>query len=331
MRAEQSVNIGGEEQNLLVTDASMQFVVCPSWTASRIAIIGLPRTLVDRLTHSILLKDSIPGLHIDFSLANTGANPFREEWSVLCVRGAPGVSYNKRLKRIIYRYEDINCVELDLVNLTLQILELYADAQDDLLLLHCSIVSHKVGSVLLFGAPLAGKTTVAVQAIIAGWRSTAGEHAVVNVKSLRILSGTSLHNIDEHVVKRFFPSLRPGYLSVEEIGGNLLADASLIPRIGIMMVPKVTDGGRRRKLYVLRLSENMAFRILNMDVGTYAHGTFFLHYSNIRKSPAHSLDNIRRRTERARRITDLCRKVPTFFIEGHPLDIIEWLYKYDTK
>lgn len=314
-----------------MTDTSTQFVVCPSWTASRLVVTGLPRTLEDRIAKSPRLRNSIPGVHIKFSFSKTESNPSYENWNVVCVKGSPRISYNKSLRKIVYHYEDSNCVEPDLVNIILQILELFADAQNDLLMLHGSVVSNGVKSVLFFGAPFSGKTTAAVQAIIAGWLCAAGERVVIDVESLKILSGTSLHNIDESVVKRFFPSLRPGYLSVEELGGNLLADMSLIPHIGVMMVPKVTNYSRRRKLYVFRLSENMAFRLLSMDVGMYSHGNFFLHYSNSNKCPAQSLDNIRRRAERARRITELCRKVPAFFIEGHPQDIIEWLYKSNTN
>lgn len=305
--------------------SSLPFVFHASWANYRVMIYGLPDITVERISTSYNFKNSIPGLRIEYLPTSTDVLAAPADWRIECVVGSPCVFYEKGKRKIIYRYQDENSVEPDLLNLTLQILELAVDEMPHCLMIHGSYVMDKTKGALLFGPPLSGKTTVAVQAILSGWSCRSGERLVLDTGTLTVLAGTPLHNLNENLARRFFPSLRFGYLSTEEVAGGLASGASFDSSLAIMVIPKVTDEVAYKRVRVLRLSKNMAFRFLTLDIGTYAQGSFFLHYSHHSRVPAHSLDSIRRRTERARRVVRLCEQIPTFFVEGHPHDIVEWL------
>jgi hypothetical protein len=300
-----------------------------SWTRQRVLLHGVSPALKEQLINGSLLQNALPGAEIQQTYGNTEGVSRAGDWCIQCVNGPPRITYHRRRRTIIYQFDREVALEHDVINLMLQIVELFADQQSSALMIHGSLIAHNSTSVLLLGPPLSGKTTVTVEAITSGWSCGAGERLIFDAKNRTLMAGTPFHHLNIGITERFFPSLRPGFLSRQEICPPHGAESKLHEApVALMVVPKVTDRSPVSGVLSFALTRNMALRFMSLDTGRFASGAFSLCCMRL---AAGSLDTCQSRSRRLTRAAELCSSVPAFFIEGHPSAVVEWLDKWLSK
>jgi len=276
-----------------------------SWTNERIMIRSLPYNVVNTILNSNILNNSLPGLNIYCS--ENFDMPNENDWLIDFMFGTPSISYELDTQTITYYYKKPDCIEHDLLNVCLQIVEIILDNKEDYLLLHANAIIKDENGVMILGAPLSGKTTLSIQAINSKWSCLAGERLILDVSKSSVVAGTTYHNLSKHTIKRYFPSMMSNYFDKNFSFNNSLKNRL----IKLIIVVKVTE---TNKTVAFKLSKNMLFRYLMMDIGSYIDGRFYLHYYHDCKIPGESLDTIERRSVRGKRITAICEKIPTHFL-----------------
>jgi len=294
--------------------ATSAVLITPTWTNTSILVEGLPSPVTSAYLHRFL-----PGVQISHLATKRRA---RALWCISCSFRSPSLVYSVRAKTIAYQYTSPANVGPDVVNLCLQLLELAADERPNCLMLHATFVSSRCRDVLLAGPPLAGKTSVAVQAQLSGWSCCAGERLLLDTASRTVLAGTAYHDLPDGVVKRFFPTLGPERIAITKPRRPSAMSSDQLREL-IIVIPKVTSDSDPAR--PLRLSPNMAFRLLSMEVGTHASGEFFVNYDAPFRAPARCLDTAAHRKERGHRMVQLCNAAPVFLLEGRPEAIVDWL------
>ncbi len=223
-------------------------------------------------------------------------------------RNTHNLEYLKDQKEIKYfgQYNE-NCFIWDILHLSKQLIE-RTYLENNMFSLHSSTISLDDKYVLILGAPLSGKTTIATYACLEkSFSFVSGERTLLS--SNEILGGTKTIALRNATIDLYLPMLcqykKRRTLDPAEIGINLARSGKL----SLIIYPKLCNN----KGHIFLMSKPMIRMLLYEDSSSIINGNFLLSEQRI---PVQSLDKDVFRVLRAKTIEKISDKVNAYFVEG---------------